>query len=197
MIKTQTVIVYSIGFFLALITAFFVNHGVVSFGIILFLLLIEIVVFIREAWKSSDGTIWTIGDEPKSESRYLTGQYSSLVLHLRLALKGNFSSRRDIAVVLREALLNKYAESKDYPEHWIYTESGKDAISRLLSDQEIDLLDVLEPADLRSDARKWNVLRQRGRKDYQYQTKLDRVLLLLENETKKRAIYGAHKEHIR
>ncbi|MDG6905585.1 MAG: hypothetical protein JRN20_07365 [Nitrososphaerota archaeon] len=197
MIKTQTIITYSIGLFLALITALFVKNILIAFGIVLFLLLIEIMIFIREAWKSSDGTERTIDYEPKSlESRYLTGQFSSLILNLRLALKGDLWCRRDIAVVLREALLNKYAESKDYPAHWVHTESGKDAIQDILGAQEIDLLDVLELPDPRSEARQWNILRRRERKDDHYPMKLDRVLRLVENETKRRTVKDAHKQYL-
>jgi hypothetical protein len=177
MLAKATIITFAILFALSLVAAVFVYSSIIALGIILFLLLITSTVVIQDTWKASEETKQRI-HEAELESRYRTGKFAGIALSLKLATKCNPSSRRDIAVILREALLNKYAESKDYPAPWIYTESGRDAILQILGPMNGDLIDVLEPSD-KPPSRKL----LGARRDDLYFSKLNRVLHLVETKT--------------
>ena len=176
MFTKAQIITFAILFALSLFAAVLVSNDFVALGIVLFLLLITSSLVIQDIWKSSEETKQRmLGEE--LEYRYHAGQFESVVRSLKMATKYSPWSRREIAFVLREALLNKYAESKDYPAHWIYTESGRDTILQILGPSNGDLLDILEPSD-KPPIR--NFLR--SRQDHLYLPRLRRALHLVETD---------------
>lgn len=173
-IRRIVIICYVTLFFLAILSSFLLT-GELALGIELVLLLIATLIFVREIWNySKKQELIEHGQEAGKRQR--SGEFPSVVLSLKGALEGYAGSREDLAIILREALLNKYAESKNYPRSWIYTDDAREAIKGMLGSN-IDLIDIFEPDDKENNRHRSFFDR---RVDVAYKTKLERALTLVE-----------------
>ncbi len=179
MLSKISVLAFVILFGLSIIASLLISNDSVSLEIILFFLFITTMVLIEEVWKTSQQSARPVS-EAALEFRQHSGQFAGAALNLKLATQYSSYSRREIATILREALLNKYSETKDYPTLWIYTDTGTAAIEQILGKENGDLIEIVEPSDRFSKAPRRGL---RGRRqDSHYFSKLDRVLRLVESE---------------
>ncbi|MGI0090324.1 MAG: hypothetical protein ACREBS_01320 [Nitrososphaerales archaeon] len=176
--RKLTLVIYAVAFSLSAIVSFFATNNLVAILTVIFLLFISSLFLMRDIWNISGGWRMRSAGREKGEHERQTGDFAGVSLYLKGALEGSDSSRREVATILREALLDKYAESKDYPVHWIYTDGGRDAIAGILGINS-DLIDVLEPPSkpLTPARRKF---RRKQQQDFEYKWKLQRVLSLVE-----------------
>lgn len=177
MFGKETVVIFVAFFLLSIVGAVLISDPV-SLAMVSILLFISCILFAHDIWKNSDGRQKSF-EHKNDERRWNSGDFASFALNLRGALHRSSYSRREIAIILREAFLNRYVETANFPAHWIYTDRGKEVIVSLLG-SDSDLIDVLEPSDepTRAPIAGFFI---RGQ-DLEYESKLERVLCLVETE---------------
>ncbi len=160
--------------FFALLIGVFASSVIVSidvpasraFAIISFLLVISAVIVLRKLWGDS------ISPAPKTtaEDSYpkLRDSLASMKSNVKSASRGSRYSQEEAAKILREAFLGKFVGHGRFPESWVSSQSGKEAIENILkSNDHEDLIDVLEPPGKKLNRE-------------EYLQKLDSTLKLLE-----------------
>jgi hypothetical protein len=168
----RTIIFLIVWLTLATVTILFVppNLGFV-FGSSF--LLIAILVVSRDLWKASSKFGFALIRRPSAHDAK-QDNLSRAAFNVKNAIGGSPYNRREVAEILREALLRKYHDTRSFPTSWIATEYGNQAIVSILkSKASEDLVDTFSLPDITGK-------RKSPKDKEQYLSKLDKALRLIE-----------------
>lgn len=175
---------------LAIALSFFVSSLFTEIALSSFFLLIAILVVVRAMWIDSAGSLGISSSKSAkrgSSPTWTYGNMSRTVSSVRNSANGSLYGRRQVAQILREALLSKYIGRSFFPANWIATSNGDKAVEEILrSKNSIELVEVFEPNELSdSDGRLFASLRRRRDSSVEreaYLLKLDKALSLIEEQ---------------
>jgi hypothetical protein len=148
--------------------------------VISFFVLIAIVPITRVIWESSVSSKIKL-PRPTKSNQGLNDNLSRIAFNVRNAAEGSAYSRREVAQVLREALLSENLGRGNFPTNWVATADGNPAVENILTTRNTpELAEILEPPDWASSFGSSEIRKGSKIRRAEYLSKLEKALNLIE-----------------
>lgn len=164
----------AVWFSIAVFASFFASP-VTAPSVAAFFLLIAVSVLSLELLLRSGAFAYLVSGLRGRPPRGFKDNLSKMAFYVRLASRSRSYGFREVALVLREALLTEELGSGNYPPDWIATPNGDGALAKLLTrENSSDLMEILRIPEMSSEAPMARMNRA------YYFSKLGRALSLIE-----------------